>query len=316
MSVSNSPATPTFRVDERVLAYHGPLIYEAKVLEVRNVVEGDEELSGALGYHYKVHYKGWKSSWDEYVHFSRLLKFTEENLAEQKRLRQNQQAVAQPKGGKYAKDKKPTTSSTGGNLPRGVKRSRDDDPSSLQSSMVLDCPELLKAVLVDDWENITKNNMVVTIPRSPCASEILSHYEQYLKDEKPDGLYEPENLATTVVAGLKIYFDKSLGAKLLYRFERPQYESVRHKYMLGQHLPPAVFPDKPMSEVYGGEHLLRMLVILPEMISASQLDSESVFLLQNYVNELLRYLARNKEQYFLSAYENTAPQYQHQINKT
>ena len=51
----------TFTVNERCLCYHGPLIYEAKVLKVRNNTEPteDEELSG-IGYF--VHYKGWKQS--------------------------------------------------------------------------------------------------------------------------------------------------------------------------------------------------------------------------------------------------------------
>ena len=37
-------------------------------------------------------------------------------------------------------------------------------------------------------------------------------------------LRDPDILVPTIIQGLIIYFDKSLGATLLYRFERPQYE--------------------------------------------------------------------------------------------
>jgi hypothetical protein len=50
-----------------------------------------------------------------------------------------------------------------------------------------------------------------------------------------------------VLAGLRLYFDKALGNILLYRFERQQYSDVRKKY-----------PNKPMSELYGSEHFLRL----------------------------------------------------------
>ena len=57
------PAPPAFDFsqNERVLCYHGPLIYEAKVLKVQNADE-TTTISGALGPHYFVHYKGWKQT--------------------------------------------------------------------------------------------------------------------------------------------------------------------------------------------------------------------------------------------------------------
>lgn len=51
----------TFTVNERVLCYHGPLIYEAKVLKVDNWDENTTQ-SGIVGPHYYVHYKGWKQT--------------------------------------------------------------------------------------------------------------------------------------------------------------------------------------------------------------------------------------------------------------
>ena len=50
-----------------------------------------------------------------------------------------------------------------------------------------------------------------------------------------------------MIDGIKLYFDKALGSILLYRFERHQYVNIKTQ-----------FPEKPMSEIYGSEHLLRL----------------------------------------------------------
>lgn len=70
-------------------------------------------------------------------------------------------------------------------------------------------------------------------------------------------LREPKLVLPTIVSGLTCYFDRSLGANLLYRFERPQYASVRKQYITGSHV--IVGQEKEMSQIYGAEHFLRML---------------------------------------------------------
>jgi mortality factor 4-like protein 1 len=110
-------------------------------------------------------------------------------------------------------------------------------------------------------------------------------------------------LLPTIVSGLVLYFERSLGANLLYRFERPQLADVKKKYRTGQEVKPG--QEKDMSAVYGAEHLLRllgtfchfcqrhmgswcMIVSLPAKIAQSNLDPESVSLVREYVNELLQ----------------------------
>jgi hypothetical protein len=53
-----------FLINERVLCYHGPLIYEAKILKAE-VWDELSTLTGITGPHFYVHYKGWKQT---YVH--------------------------------------------------------------------------------------------------------------------------------------------------------------------------------------------------------------------------------------------------------
>ena len=91
-------STTTFTQNERVLCYHGPMIYEAKILKIDNWDESTTK-SGSLGPHFFVHYKGWKQTrvsvtlprnnaqflisycrWDEWVPAARLLKYNETNL--------------------------------------------------------------------------------------------------------------------------------------------------------------------------------------------------------------------------------------------
>jgi mortality factor 4-like protein 1 len=43
---------------------------------------------------------------------------------------------------------------------RGTKRGRDEDDASRKPDMKLNVPEILKVLLVDDWEAVTKNNQV------------------------------------------------------------------------------------------------------------------------------------------------------------
>jgi hypothetical protein len=54
-------SAPSFSVNERVLCYHGPLIYEAKVLKCEVWDETNTKLD-TVGAHYLVHYKGWKQT--------------------------------------------------------------------------------------------------------------------------------------------------------------------------------------------------------------------------------------------------------------
>lgn len=80
-------------------------------------------------------------------------------------------------------------------------------------------------------------------------------------------LRDPKVLLPTIIAGLQTYFDRALGANLLYRFERPQYAEIRRQYVTGQNV--IVGQEKEMSTVYGAEHLLRMLGALPYSSASS-----------------------------------------------
>ncbi len=83
-------------------------------------------------------------------------------------------------------------------------------------SIKLIIPDHIKAILVDDWENVTKNLQLVPLPAAKPVNLILNDYLQYEKLRRQAGS-APADILEEVVAGLKEYFEKCLGRILLYR---------------------------------------------------------------------------------------------------
>ena len=136
--------------------------------------------------------------------------------------------------------------------------------------MKLIVPEILKVKLVDDWEAVTKNGQVctiptqpntynseqtllithntqlVTLPRTPTVESFLHEFAAHVKS-LPKPPPRASAVLPTVVSGLRLYFDRAIGTNLLYRFERPQYMAQRKMYVTGSHV--IVGQEKEMSQV-------------------------------------------------------------------
>ena len=54
----SSSSGPAYAKDEKVLCFHGELLYEAKVLDTKVKDPNDKK----DGYMFRVHYKGWKNT--------------------------------------------------------------------------------------------------------------------------------------------------------------------------------------------------------------------------------------------------------------
>lgn len=73
MAPARQQQTPQFSKDEKVLCFHMDMLYEAKVMDVQpGRTPGD-------GFRYKVHYKGWKNTWDDWVLTDRIRPFDDEH---------------------------------------------------------------------------------------------------------------------------------------------------------------------------------------------------------------------------------------------
>jgi mortality factor 4-like protein 1 len=139
-------------------------------------------------------------------------------------------------------------------------------------------------MLVDDWENVTKNNQLVPLPHVHPVDEILNDYLAHEKPTRQEGSASLDILEETI-AGLREYFDKCLGRILLYRyapavlssplpsqhppanniphsFERTQYHNMHQLWNQadGKH--------KSAVDTYGAEHMSRLLGMSPPFLPA------------------------------------------------
>ncbi|PKX92705.1 MRG family protein [Aspergillus novofumigatus IBT 16806] len=182
----------TYQKDERALCFHHEILYEAKILDVRHTDAEDK----TSPFEYLVHYKGWKNTWDDWVPQDRLRKFTDENRELATTLRREAEAAFRQKSTKTtlkrkagsdrgsARDSEERQTSVPG---RATKRARDNEIEKeehfyTRPSVRIVMPDNLKSLLVDDWENVTKNQQVVALPAKASVNQIL---EDFIAEEKP-----------------------------------------------------------------------------------------------------------------------------------
>ncbi|KAF2866095.1 MRG-domain-containing protein [Massariosphaeria phaeospora] len=317
-----APATspdPLFRKDEKALCFHHELLYEAKVLEVQPVDKDDVK----KGFEYKVHYKGWKNTWDDWVPEDRLRKLTQENrdlannlrhevLAAQRNARQQMMtSKKKTQGSAHGSEERQTSAAAASSGPRGQKRLRDQDLEKEENfqnrrSVRIHMPDRLKSLLVDDWENVTKNLQLVSLPSQKPAGIILDEYLAWTTSTGQRTSTETDILEE-VIQGLKEYFNKSLGRLLLYRFEREQlcdiYTAVED--------PASELAGKAFADIYGGEHLLRLFVSMPELLAHTNMDTQAINRLREELSAMTTWLSKEAQvsAFFSSTYESPGPAY-------
>ncbi|KAL6961439.1 Protein mrg1 [Sarracenia purpurea var. burkii] len=278
-----------FSEGEKVLAYHGPRIYEAKVQKAE---------FRKKEWRYFVHYLGWNKNWDECVGMDRLMKNTTENILKQQALDKKQGVDKNSKSGRSAQTKPKASSEvkvdkedTKSNVAKGKKRKTDSgiekDSVSVKKLIKIQIPSTLKKQLVDDWEFITQQDKLIKLPRAPSVDNILTKYLEYRS--KKDGMMTDS--VGEILNGLRCYFDKALPVILLYKKERQQYQEV-------------VVDNVSPSSIYGAEHLLRLFVKLPELLACVNIEDETLAHMQQKLLDFLKFLQKNQGTFFLSAYDD------------
>ena len=217
---------------------------------------------------------------------------------------------------------------------------QQEETFNMRPAIHINVPDHLKSILVDDWENVTKNLSLVPLPSKPSANEILTSYFDEEKNKRHLGSPEAD-LLEEVVAGLKEYFEKCVGRILLYRFERQQYLEVYNAVQAGT----GEYEGKGMADIYGAEHLCRLFgtslpspithpffptdtsipkytsptlqrradnsssVSLPELIAQTNMDQQSVNRLREELHKLTQWLGKNSTRFFTAPYENASQEY-------
>lgn len=290
----------SFRPNSKVLAYHGPLIYEAKVLRMheknKSFVEDEE------GKHipteqssvpqslldvdtYFVHYKGWNNKWDEWVPILRILEINDDNLKVQQQLRETQKSLNlklkvklnRGKSSSPAPEGKKRGASDNVGQKRGRKRKQE---SARYNEIYIPMRPELKHILVDDWEYITKDHKLITVPSHTPVAKILKQYTEHNSGVSE----EVDHVMFEYVNGLEVYFNRCLSLMLLYKVERLQYLELIKEH-----------GDFSPADLYGVEHLLRLFALLPGLVAQTTMDSPSLNMLISQSVDFLDYIAESMD---------------------
>ena len=184
---------PKFSENEKVLCYHGPLLYEAKCVKVKRETgkggSGTSSGSGATGtgseksdFLYRVHYQGWNKNWDEWVPEQRILKMNAEGLEKKDRLLQDHLASTKEKKKSSKGSKTPTTSGSsnvgmpgpGGASSESGGRKSDSANTSRASTPVSERSLKGNKRLMQDDEQSTSSREEETLAGPSLASNSLT----------------------------------------------------------------------------------------------------------------------------------------------
>ncbi|KAK5145672.1 Esa1p-associated factor [Rachicladosporium monterosium] len=283
----STSAQPAYSKDEKVLCFHHELLYEAKVVEAKVKDPNDKK----DGYLYRVHYKGWKNT---------LIPAPWICKAEAKDGLQMSPAESAPalaySEERHSKEKRMGTELTPANA--------QEEDFLRRPAVRLFMPDALKSILVDDWEKVTKEQKLAPVPSPTPVTQFLNEYEaSEMAHRRPNSA--EADILEEVVAGVKEYFNKSLGRILLYRFERQQFYEM-HKAVEAGH---GEHAGKTLADLYGCEHLLRLFVSLPDLIAHTNMDQQSVSRLREELTKMTSWMAKRLEKYLGNEYQHAGQEY-------
>lgn len=307
---------PDVELDDKVLVYQGPLLYDSKVLKIyyphinkvkyrdakqNEVVETrpDSKLKEALRANkaYFVHYLGWNNKWNEWVAKERLLERSTENLLLQKNLKLRQyqvqhdaaeQKVIKEEAKQIGKGKKRSTGAS------GERTSSSGGGSSKRRQWQVQVPDEIKLILVQDWESVTHSEKLVSLPPKCTANKTLNDFTKKVCRDLVDNDELLDNYLE-IIESMKIYFNRSLGTFLLYRVEREQYKEMMCE-----------FDQLEFIDIYAPIFLLRLCTILPNLLLESHTDLQTMDLVKGFLEKFYTWFAKNKAKYLVE-YENCMP---------
>lgn len=172
-----------------------------------------------------------------------------------------------------------------------------------QQELYISIPDKLKVALLQDFNRVARLNMVILVLVlfiDWSTTKITFHW-WYPRGILPGKFgrwrwccyvifyADIRNLRSEFSEGIKLYFEKAIENLLLYPQERPLHEDLVKTH-----------PDTLYAEVYGIEHLLRLLSIfwvsihsvakMPIMLAYSEIGEEERLALREHLTDFMRYL--------------------------
>lgn len=163
----------------------------------------------------------------------------------------------------------------------------DADADQFDVNAAFDLALPLKRLLVDDYRAVACEQHLVPLPREHTIAAILQAWMR--SKSRPRG---GEKVERELAEGLKEYFNVSVGRVLLYNVERAQYRRL------------VVNRGERPSDVYGGEHLLRLLVKLPWYLQQTPMRASMMRAVAERAADLGRFLVKHARVYFSERGEN------------
>jgi len=303
--VDENDAMFDMKVDEKILAYHRNMLYEAKVVD-RKLIGNPPKPN------YFIHYKGWNVKWDEWILDDRIKKWTADNLKERAELKGKSGKENGEEKGNNTPGRKPSKTAK----KRKKKASKSDSDSDdsdddtveqekpkkennkpaerLKCEIKIKIPGALKKQLVNDWEWVTRDRKLADLPKKKHS--VTSIMDDYLTSKKR--VAATQKITDEVVQGIKQYFDKAVGRVLLYKFERPQFKELNEAKK-----------GTSNCDIYGAEHLLRLFVKLPELLASTDMEKDEITVLQGKIGEIVRFIDKKRGDYFSDPYVTTDKDY-------
>lgn len=222
--------------------------------------------TGESAYYYHIHFAGRGKQYDTWMEESDLYKFNTDLIS-------GVSSEAADASRKRAEDK------------LAAKRAElrlTEIPQQLRLRM----PPALKQVVVDDYDMSVHKGMVLPVPRhaheKPTVKEIIKAWKKKKLDSddmvEDDAIEDIETIAESLIE----YFDNAAYQFLLYHNELELYDMMQKKKIMP-------------SDAYGAEHLVRLIVKLPELVSVAMMalpdDAKYIIAVEEAIQDLMGYIS-------------------------